>query len=102
MRTMLIIMKVMRNLWNGGEVATSFSPVARQVENMSRVWSPDHLDADCDCGGDKGDDDGDADCGDDADGNGADCGDSDDDSDDHLLVMTEALLGAHRGNWKQS
>ena len=44
----------MRNLWNGGEVATSFSPVARQVENVGRVWSPDHLDADC--GGDKGDD----------------------------------------------
>ena len=26
-------------------------------------------------------------------------GESDDDDGDHLLVMTEALLGAQRGNW---
>ena len=61
-------------LWNGGEVASSFSPVARQVKYMGCVWSPD-----CDDDDDVHVHDGD---------------------DDHLLVMTDALLGAQRGNWK--
>ena len=71
-------------LWNGGEVASSFSPVARQVKYMGCVWSPD----------DDDDDDVDDDDGDDGDD------DNSDDDDDYLLVMTEALLGAQRGNWK--
>ena len=44
---------------------------------MGCIWSPDN--------------DGDDGCGD-YDG-------EDDDDDDHLLVMTDALLGAQRGNW---
>ena len=57
--------------------------------------------ADCvgddDCGGGDDDvDDGDGD-GDDGDCEAGDCGGDDDD----LLVITEALLGAQRGNYKQ-
>ena len=56
---------------------------------MSCVWSPD--DDDGDYGGSRDYDDGDDD---------GDYGDDDNsDDDDHLLVMTDALLGAQRGNW---
>ena len=51
--TMIMMMiMTMVCLWNGCEVATGLSPVARKVENMGRVGSPDCHDRDKDYDGD--------------------------------------------------
>ena len=63
------------HLGNGGEVSSSFSPIARQVEHMGCVWSPDYNDNIRQLSDDDGDD-----------------------GVDNLLVITDALLGAQRGN----